>query len=481
MHTTTTRLSTLVVKRDTAGDDMIRVWSCWIVRPKALLVASQWLILAVVLSSTAWGYQSQLPIAGFHATVGMILFLTTLQIGCHVNGLAHVIVAPNGRLFLAKAVASLTMGLLLITPLFVLFPALFPGYGWVAATGLLSTLLLLILRPLLYWLIKRKKFGEGLLILGTGEMAKNFCDQLASKQRTGTKPFPDFGSLAAIAPAVADQGTIINYEELRAITRRDRISRIVVAEAGTHGSEGLAVALLDCKLAGLAVEQASESYEHLSGKIWLDALRPESLVYSDGFAPSRYYLLLKRILDIICSFCLLVVTAPLLAVISMLITLDSDGPVLLRQARVGLHGHEFVLLKFRTMRHDAELETGPVWASQHDRRVTRIGKYLRQYRLDELPQAFNVLRGEMSLIGPRPERPYFVELLSSQIPYYGLRHSVKPGITGWAQVIYRYGSSVRDAYEKLQYDLYYAKRMSLSFDMRIMLSTVQVVLCGRGQ
>lgn len=460
---------------------MIKVWSCWIVRPTALLVASQWLLLVAVLACTAWTHQSRLPLGGLYGTVGLILLLLTLQVSCHVSRLAHVIGAPCARLVACKAMTSLAMAVMLIAPLFVVFPGLFPGYGWVVSAILMSTLLLLILRRLLFWLIKRKKFVEGLLILGTGDLAKRLCDQLANGQYADSNPLPHFGTFVAPGPTVGAQGAVINYEDLRAITLRNGISRIVVEETGTQGNEGLAIALLDCKLAGLVVEQARESYEQLSGKIWLEALQLESLVHSEGFRPSRYYLLLKRICDVLCSLCLLVVTAPLLAAISILIKLDSVGPILLRQVRVGLHGREFVLLKFRTMRNDAELQTGPVWACEQDNRVTRIGKYLRKYRVDELPQAINVLRGEMSLVGPRPERPYFVDKLSARIPYYGLRHLVKPGITGWAQVLYPYGASVEDAYEKLQYDLYYAKRMSPGFDLRILLSTVEVILFGRGQ
>jgi lipopolysaccharide/colanic/teichoic acid biosynthesis glycosyltransferase len=165
----------------------------------------------------------------------------------------------------------------------------------------------------------------------------------------------------------------------------------------------------------------------------------------------------------------------------MAIKLDSPGPVLFRQIRVGLHGETFVIYKFRSMRQDAELETGPVWTGERDERVTRVGRLLRKFRLDEILQAINVLHGEMSLVGPRPERPYFVDRLEQQIPFYNLRHYVKPGITGWAQIMYRYGASVEDAHEKLQYDLYYAKHKSLGFDAGILLKTIRIVLFGRGR
>jgi sugar transferase (PEP-CTERM system associated) len=278
-----------------------------------------------------------------------------------------------------------------------------------------------------------------------------------------------------------DDGVVIPYDQLHTIALRDGISRIVVAEANAQDSAALSAALLDCKVRGLEVEQAIDSYEKLSGRIWLEALRPDWLVYSDGFQPPRYYWPLKRLFDATAALLLLTLSAPLLAVIAMAIKRDSGGPVLFRQVRVGRHGREFVLFKFRTMRQDAETVTGPVWASENDQRVTRIGCFLRRYRLDELPQLFNVLRGEMSLIGPRPERPYFVKLLQAKIPYYELRHCIQPGVTGWAQVLYPYGASVEDSYEKLQYDLYYAKHLSLGFDLRILVRTVKVVLFGRGR
>ena len=185
--------------------------------------------------------------------------------------------------------------------------------------------------------------------------------------------------------------------------------------------------------------------------------------------------------DIGISLALLVASAPICALIALLIRLDSPGPILFRQVRVGRNGKEFELIKFRTMRQDAESTTGPVWAKEHDDRITPLGNFLRKVRLDELPQAWNVLRGEMSLIGPRPERPHFVSMLNERVPFYSLRHCIKPGITGWAQVLYPYGASVADAYEKMQYDLYYAKHMSLRFDLKILFQTVRVVLFGRGR
>jgi exopolysaccharide biosynthesis polyprenyl glycosylphosphotransferase len=203
------------------------------------------------------------------------------------------------------------------------------------------------------------------------------------------------------------------------------------------------------------------------------------LIFSEGFCTSRVTRAIKRIVDIALATAGLLLAAPLMAVTALLVRIESPGPVLYRQARVGENGRVFTLFKFRSMRVDAESGT-PIWATQKDDRVTRIGRFIRLTRLDELPQLWNVLRGDMSFVGPRPERPYFVEQLAAAIPFYLERHTVKPGLTGWAQVKYRYGASMEDAMEKLRYDLYYIKHLSIVFDLTIVMDTVKVILSGKG-
>jgi sugar transferase (PEP-CTERM system associated) len=238
--------------------------------------------------------------------------------------------------------------------------------------------------------------------------------------------------------------------------------------------------ILECKLQGVEVDDWPTFYEKLTTKLLVSHLRPSWLVFSDGFKHSRIDDLLKRGADIVVSLALGIAALPVCLVAAVLIKLDSRGPVFFRQERVGKAGRVFTLLKFRTMRHDAERETGPVWAQARDPRVTRIGRILRDTRIDEVPQFLNVLLGDMSLVGPRPERPAFVVELSEKLPFYMYRHVVKPGITGWAQVRYRYGSTLEDSREKLEYDLYYIKNRSLFLDVLIIIQTVQVVLFGRG-
>jgi sugar transferase (PEP-CTERM system associated) len=273
---------------------------------------------------------------------------------------------------------------------------------------------------------------------------------------------------------------LIKGNDLQKSPKTDNVSRIVIVDPELETNSELTNALIDYKFRGVKIETVVDSYEKTSRKIWLEGLSPQWLVLADGFSPSAAYLRLKRVCDVIFSLIALFITAPLLALVALAIRVESPGPAIFRQERVGMNGLRFIVYKFRSMRQDAE-KNGPTWAKERDDRCTRIGAFIRRCRIDELPQLMNVLRGDMSFVGPRPERPYFVDLLKEKIPYYDLRHYVKPGITGWAQVNYPYGASVEDAYQKLQYDLYYAKNVSISLDLLVLLKTVKVVLMGQGR
>jgi sugar transferase (PEP-CTERM system associated) len=238
--------------------------------------------------------------------------------------------------------------------------------------------------------------------------------------------------------------------------------------------------VLDCKFSGIEVVDAPSFYEDLTGKLLIEDITPSWFIFSNGFKMTpamRYY---KRALDIFFSMLGLLMVMPFIPLLALAVKLDSRGPIFFRQVRVGEREKRFVLYKFRTMREDAETTTGAIWAQSNDPRITRVGRFLRTTRLDEIPQLYNVLRGDMSFIGPRPERPEFIEMLSKIIPYYTERHFVKPGISGWAQVRYPYGASVEDAIEKLRYDLYYIKNISLVLDIVIIIETVKVMLFGKG-
>ncbi len=269
-----------------------------------------------------------------------------------------------------------------------------------------------------------------------------------------------------------------DYTEIASIVRAGNIDRIVVALDERRGKFPIEE-LLSCRLRGIRVDDGVDFTELLAGKLSVENLHPSALIFSNGFKRSALFRRVKRWIDIALSLAGLVISLPMALIISIAIKLDSKGPVFYAQERVGKDGKVFSLLKFRSMKTNAE-ENGPVWAAAEDNRVTLVGKLIRKVRLDEIPQMINVLKGEMSFVGPRPERPFFTELLRKEIPFYSQRHCIKPGITGWAQISYPYGSTIEDSLEKVKYDLYYIKHMSFFFDLMIILETIKIVLLGKG-
>ncbi len=269
------------------------------------------------------------------------------------------------------------------------------------------------------------------------------------------------------------------WARLSTIVAEHKIKKIVIALYERRGQLPVE-SLLNLRVQGVEVVDGASFYEEISGKILIHAVRPSNLIFGEGFSHLNFARIIKRGLDISLSSLGLVLAVPFFMILSILIKLDSKGPVFYRQERVGEKGKPFMLVKFRSMRHDAELRSGPVWARRDDPRVTRIGRFMRSKRLDEIPQLINVFKGEMSFVGPRPERAVFVDQLRRGIPFYSLRFSVKPGVTGWAQVKYRYGATEKDALEKLQYDLYYIKHLSFFLDITIIFETLRVIFSGKG-
>jgi len=345
---------------------------------------------------------------------------------------------------------------------------------------MLSFVLLFFWRVGFHWFFFKWGFGEKILMLGTGDQARQLTNAINEHPETG---FEVIGFLGPSAPNGTSKEWEAPYlgtaDQLPDLAIQNRVSRVVVAIEDRRGALPVDQ-LLSCRMAGLLVEEREALYEKIHGRISIESLRPSYLIFSPGFRKSRLELGCKRTVDIIGALIGLLVGWPLLLLIAIAIKLDSKGPVLLRQRRVGLDGQEFDLLKFRSMRVDAEEHSGPVWALHTDDRVTRVGRFLRASRLDELPQIWNILLGSMSFVGPRPERPFFVEQLRKEIPYYMERLTMRPGLTGWAQIKYPYGASVDDARQKLMYDLYYVKNMSLLFDVSILLRTIKVMLFSRG-
>ena len=329
-------------------------------------------------------------------------------------------------------------------------------------------------------LVRSDRNRRRLLLLGSGRPA-----QIIAEAVNGSNPnYEMVGCVDGHPERIGQQlhgvkilGTV---EDLGQVSRTARPDVIVVALTERRRALPLP-AILECKLQGIEVEDWPNFYEQLTGKILLTELRPSWLIFSDGFKKSNITLAVKRGVDLLLAALGLLLSLPLFPFIALLIKLDSPGPVFYRQERLGQGGKAFRLLKFRSMRQDAEGETGPVRAGEHDpRRITRVGRLLRRSRLDELPQLINVLRGEMSVVGPRPEWIAYVAELQEKVPFYIHRLVVKPGITGWAQVKYRHGSSIEDSIEKLQYDFYYIKNLSIFLDLLILLQTLQVVLFAKG-
>jgi sugar transferase (PEP-CTERM system associated) len=278
----------------------------------------------------------------------------------------------------------------------------------------------------------------------------------------------------------ADELLSTGGQTLTETARRLQVDEIVVALTERRSGSMPLRQLLDCKLSGIKVYDIATHFEKTLGQIRVDYVNAGWLIFGSGFNQGFGRTFVKRLFDLLCAALLIVLAAPIMLLTAILIKVESRGPLLYRQERVGQNGRTFFVNKFRSMRTDAEQDGRPVWAVANDSRVTRVGAVIRKLRIDELPQLFNVLKGEMSLVGPRPERPFFVDQLTAQIPYFAARHSVKPGVTGWAQVRYQYGSTVEDSQEKLQYDLYYVKNHSLFLDIVILFETVFVVLTAKG-
>jgi sugar transferase (PEP-CTERM system associated) len=317
--------------------------------------------------------------------------------------------------------------------------------------------------------------AERVLILGTGPAARSVAELIGSQH---DYPYRVVGFVDDPATAGTDLDVVGATSELSELMHRKHVDRVVVSMSDRRGRMPIRE-LLQAKMSGVRVEDAATMYERLTGKILIDDIKPSWLIFSDGFRASRATRAIKRVVDLALAAAGIALASPLILLTALGVRLESAGPVLYRQERVGENGRIFTLFKFRSMRADAEKGT-PVWAKENDDRVTRVGRFIRLTRLDELPQLWNVLRGDMSFVGPRPERPFFVEQLAAVIPFYMERHAVKPGVTGWAQVKYRYGSSVQDAMEKLRYDLYYIKHLSIIFDLTIVMDTVKVIILGKG-
>lgn len=379
------------------------------------------------------------------------------------------------RIFQALGATSL-----ILAAIYYWFPATILGRGVFAIAAMFMAIVVIGWRIAFTWLVGRVGPRERLLMVGTSAAGIDLARELHQRQDLGVEivGFVD-ADPARVGTPVFNPGVIGTIEDIPSIVRARAIDKVVVSLADARGKLPMQK-LLEMRLGGVAFEHLASVYEEYTGKIAVENLRPSWLIFSAGFHKSRWRDTVKRVIDVSAGVVGLVIATPILLLLALIVRLTSRGAVLYTQRRVGLHGELFTVYKIRSMRPDAEAATGAVWAQAGDTRVTGVGGFMRRSRLDELPQLWNVLRGDMSLVGPRPERPEFVSDLAAQIPFYGQRHVVKPGLTGWAQVRYTYGATVEDAMEKLQYDLFYIKNLSISLDLFIIFETMKTVVLRRG-
>lgn len=382
-----------------------------------------------------------------------------------------------------RSVIGFLCGAAILALLYYLIPPLKLGRGVFALAIIIAFFMVGTIRPMFFYYVDRDILKIRVLVLGAGEKAGSIARRL--RRRVDRRGF----RIVGYVPVSTDAGTAVDTDllveqgdkTLLQFAIENNIDEIVVAADERRGSLPLDE-LLECKLHGLDVIDLLSFFEREQGKLPLDILRPDWLIYSDGFARGAFVDITKRMFDVFASGLIIAITWPfmLLAAIAIKIEDGLHAPIMYKQIRVGYLGHPFEVLKFRSMSTDAESKGGAQWATKNDSRVTRVGEFIRNTRIDELPQILNVLNGDMSFVGPRPERPHFVEQLSESIPYYRERHAVKPGITGWAQVCYPYGASLNDSVQKQEFDLYYIKNHTIFLDMLILCQTAEVVLFGKG-
>jgi sugar transferase (PEP-CTERM system associated) len=411
-----------------------------------------------------------------HVAKKALFFAIVIQAAFYYSGLYDLAATRHVRVVYERALRGVGLGALVLLPAFYVAPPLEMGRGVFLVALALSVLIVPAWRVLYNGVTEGAVFLRRTLIVGNGELAHELARLVTSRRDLGLALV---GMLARDRSQVdAHAGVAGTYRDLMEVVARERIQVVLVAYPDRRGTLPVEQ-LLEVKFRGVEVEEGVAFYERETGKIFVRELKPSQLIFAEGFAVRPATRRLKRLLDVVIASIGLVLAAPLMLLVTAAIAIGSPGPVLYRQVRAGELGRPFTLYKFRSMRVDAEKQ-GARFAEENDPRITRVGRIIRKTRLDELPQLWNVLRGEMSMVGPRPERPVFIEQLEQQVPYFKQRLYVKPGVTGHAQVRCRYGARIEDHLEKLQYDLYYIKSYSLLFDLSIMLDTVKVVLLRIG-
>ena len=443
-----------------------------VVLESAIFVAS--IVAAVAL------YNAGRPALSSSMAVPALFFASLMILVSGILGVYRFEKQLSRRDFFLRKLTALCAGVPVAYLAFLLMP---DGDVYQHAIALTAFLALgggLVLHVGLYSTFRFSLYANRILIVGTEREVMGVKKVLSSLVFDEVQLIGFYLLGPERAQLIAGNGRVQEGLSLDEATQALGVNEVVVAVREQRGGVLPLRQLVDCRLRGIRVTCLPSFYERVCGEIPIDSLKAGWLIYSDGFRQGMARKTVKRSFDCVAALALLMATLPIMVITAIAIAMESPGPILLRQERVGAGGRTFRLLKFRSMRNDAEKDGVPQWASSHDSRITRVGHVIRRYRADELPQIFNVLKGEMSFVGPRPERPFFVAQLIEEIPFYGARHSIKPGLTGWAQVRYSYGSSKDDAMRKLQFDLYYVKNHTLLLDLLILIGTVRVVLSGQG-
>lgn len=390
------------------------------------------------------------------------------------------VVMQDRRELVLRLVQSLGLAWIALAFTFYAFPALMLGRSIALIALPLALGLGVAWRVTIHWFLGHPGIGERILIVGSGEHAIEVAREVLNRPDAGYRIVGFVGTDSELLGKSLINPRVIGLtEHLEVIVKREGIDRIVVA-MGQRRGQLPTDRLLQLSLAGnVSIEEGATFYERVTGRVSLNMIRPSWLIFSGRGRQARFTAVSRSVVHWLVALIGFVLCTPIIIVTALLIKLDSRGPVFYKQERVGKNGRTFVLMKFRSMKVDAE-KSGPVWASKSDDRTTRVGRIIRKVRIDEIPQFLNILKGEMSFVGPRPERPHFVAQLAEEIPYYEQRHLITPGLTGWAQIKYPYGASIEDARQKLQYDLFYIKNYSLILDAVIMFETIKIIVFGRG-
>jgi sugar transferase (PEP-CTERM system associated) len=390
------------------------------------------------------------------------------------------VVMHDRRELVLRLVQALGLAWMALAFMFYAFPQLMIGRGVALLALPLALTLMVGWRVSIHWFLGHPDFGERILIVGSGHLAVDVAREVLERPDAGYRIVGFVGTDAELlGKSLINPRVIAVTSELVQVVKRENIDRIVVA-MGERRGQLPTEELLRLSLAGVvSIEEGSSFSERLTGRVSLNMLRPSWLIFSGRGRQARISGMTRTLVHRLVALIGAILSLPIVLVTAILVKLDSKGPVFYRQERVGVHGQPFTLVKFRSMRVDAE-DAGPVWASKDDDRTTRVGRIIRKIRVDEIPQFWNILRGEMNFVGPRPERQHFVEQLAREIPYYEQRHLIPPGLTGWAQIKYAYGASIEDARQKLQYDLFYVKNQSLMLDAIVLFETIKIILFGRG-